>query len=186
MNERLKTVLVLFALIPFLAGGGGFSGPGFTTVQPAAVNAYIVMDPHNTLAQTTEPANTRTATGRQASIRLTRGAASASAFFNVDPAFGFTINGCNTTSAVMEQRFVSVKNVRLVPLNVWMPGDVAKALLIQVGISEGDIVGLASNAAITSVDHASCTEDPANGNTLAAGVNGPGILSFHARIHLVN
>ena len=89
-------------------------------------------------------------------------------------------------TTVMEQRFVSVKNVRLVPLNVWMPGDVAKALLMQVGISEGDIVGLASNAAITSVDHASCTEDPANGNTLAAGVNGPGILSFHARIHLVN
>jgi hypothetical protein len=180
MKERLKIVLVLFALTPFLAGGGGFSGAGFTTILPAAVNAHIVVDPHNTLGQTSEPANTRTATGRQASIRVTRGAASASAFFTVPSDFAFTVNGCNTTQGVMDQRFVSVPNVRHVPLNAFVPGTVLADLLSKVGVTSFADGG---NAVITSTDHASCTP-PLDGSH--TGANGPGILSFHARIHLVN
>lgn len=172
MNERLKTVLVLFALAPFLAGGGGFSGAGFTTVLPAAVNAHIVMDPHDT-----------TPTARRVSLRVTRGGASASAFFQLNPGFSVGTFGCDTSQAVMDQRFLSVPNVRHVPLNVLVAplDNTIGDLLNRVGLA--GVFGDGGNAAITSYDHATCTP-PLDGSHV--GVVGPGILSFHARIHLVN
>ncbi|HEV8585063.1 MAG TPA: hypothetical protein VGT02_08845 [Methylomirabilota bacterium] len=170
MNERLKTVLVLFALAPLLAGGGGFSGSGFTTVLPAAVNAHIVVDPHDT-----------TPTARRASIRVTRGGASASAFFAVPEGFSVASFGCDTSPAVMDQRFLSVPNVRHVPLNVFVPDAILADVLTRVGLT--GVFANGGNAAITSYDHAVCTP-PVDGSH--AAVVGPGILSFHARIHLVN
>lgn len=170
MKERLKMILVLFALTPFLAGGGGFSGPGFSNILPAAANAYIVMDPHDS-----------TPTARRVSIRVTRGAQSASAFFQLNGSFVISAHGCDTSQTVMDQRFLSVKNVRFVPLNVLVADHTLGDLLGKVGMT--GVFADAGNAAITSWDHASCTP-PLDGSH--TGVTGPGILSFHARIHLVN
>lgn len=166
MNERLKTVLVLFALTPFLVAGGGFAPPESAyTLRAPVINAHIVVDPHNTGA-----------TARRATIRLTRGALSASAFFDVPGTFPFDL-GCRLD--LMNPRFVSAggptdTGANFVPLSHWMPYNVARDLILAV--APGQVLFTPQiNAIITSVDHASCMPNDVTG-----------VLSFHARIHLID
>ena len=170
MNERLKIVITLFALAPFLIAGGGTNPPDRAyTMRAPVINAYVVVDPHEAGV---------TPTARRASVRLTRGALSASAHFNV-PAIGFPFAlGCdpNLTNA----RFVSAGGVgdagaNFVPLTNWMPEDVAVRLLQAVVPGQPLDTPGAINAIITSVDHVSCTPN-----------NVTGTLTFHGRIHLID
>ena len=88
-KERLKIVLLLVALSPLLIGGGGPNPTPTFALRPPVINAFVVMDPHDAGS-----GQGQSLTGRQASIRLTRGARSAAALFTVPADFPFAF-GCD-------------------------------------------------------------------------------------------